>query len=71
MAPINVHKASEKELHTLKGIGKITAAKIIELRQQQNNFTMEELSLATNVPVQTWLEFQTTGLVSFEKPVNT
>ena len=64
---MNIYTASAKDLQNLKGIGAKLAEKIVHLRLT-GTIVMEDLVMNTNIPVQTWLDWEAEGKLSLKKP---
>ena len=64
---MNIYTASAKDLQNLKGIGAKLAEKIVHLRLT-GTIVMEDLVTNTNIPVQTWLDWEAEGKLSLKKP---
>ena len=64
---MNIYTASAKDLQNLKGIGAKLAEKIVNLRLK-GMIVMEDLVMNTNIPTQTWLDWEAEGKLSLKKP---
>ena len=64
---MNIYTASAKDLQNLKGIGAKLAEKIVNLHLT-GTIVMEDLVMNTNIPMQTWLDWEAEGKLSLKKP---
>ena len=64
---MNIYTASAKDLQSLKGIGAKLAEKIVNLHLT-GMIVMEDLVMNTNIPAQTWLDWEAEGKLSLKKP---
>ena len=64
---MNIYTSSGKDLQNLKGIGAKLAEKIVNLHLT-GTIVMEDFVTNTNIPVQTWLDWETEGKLSLKKP---
>ena len=62
---MNICTASAKDLQNLKGIGAKLAEKLVNLCLT-GTIVMEDLVMKTNIPMQTWLDWEAEGKLSLK-----
>ena len=67
-SPINLYVASENDLKLLDGIGNAKAKRIIELRENNESLTFNEVAEATQIKLAQWTAWSDAGIVTIEKP---